>query len=295
MKLAVFNDNRLGIVRGDRIADVTDAVPWNAKDVQASLVKLMTHFSEWKGKMEAAIDHSVQLSVSEVKLQAPVPNPSKILAAPVNYLDHQQEMNEQFKNAPFTVEKLGLFLKAPSSIIGPDETILLPYKDRRHDHEAELAFVVGKEAKDVMASEASSYIFGYFALMDITLRGGEERTWRKSFDTFTPIGPWIVTADELEDPHALQMDLWVNGELRQTTKTSSLIYDCYKCFEIASHNMRLYPGDIITTGTPDGVGEITNGDAVRIQIERIGEFTVLVEWKKENGSERGETSHVSSI
>jgi len=279
MKIAVFNQNRLGVVQNEEIFDVTEAVAWDTQNVQSSLVALMTHFSEWKGKMADAMHAAPRHSLSQVKLQAPVPNPSKILAAPVNYLSHQQEMNEQFQNAPYTVEKLRLFLKAPSSIIGPDETILLPYPDRRHDHEAELAFVIGKEAKDVKASEAASYIFGYFALLDITLRGEEERTWRKSFDTFTPIGPWIVTADEVGDPHTLQMDLWVNEELRQSANTSKLICDCYKCLEIASHAMRLYPGDIITTGTPEGVGEIVKGDKVRIRIERIGEFSVEVDWK----------------
>jgi 2-keto-4-pentenoate hydratase/2-oxohepta-3-ene-1,7-dioic acid hydratase in catechol pathway len=115
--------------------------------------------------------------------------------------------------------------------------------------------------------------------MDITLRGEEERTFRKSFDTFTPIGPWIVTADEIEDPHQLDMKLWVNDELRQSTNTKNLILDCYKCLEIASHNMTLYPGDIITTGTPDGVGPIEKGDTVRLYIERIGEFRVYVDLK----------------
>jgi 2-keto-4-pentenoate hydratase/2-oxohepta-3-ene-1,7-dioic acid hydratase in catechol pathway len=281
MKIAVFNDNRLGIVQNDRITDVTNSVPWNKENVQESLVQLMGSFNEWKPKMEEALASSDTYAVKEIKLQAPVPNPSKLLAAPVNYLNHQDEMNAQFNNAEFTVEKLGLFLKAPSSIIGPDETVLLPYKDRRHDHEAELAFVVGKEAKNVKASEASNYIFGYFSLMDITVRGKEERTWRKSFDTFTPIGPWIVTADEVGNPHNLHMDLWVNEESRQSANTKDLIYDCYKCFEIASHTMTLYPGDIITTGTPEGVGPITKGDQVRIQIERIGEFTVHVDFKED--------------
>jgi 2-keto-4-pentenoate hydratase/2-oxohepta-3-ene-1,7-dioic acid hydratase in catechol pathway len=188
-------------------------------------------------------------------------------------------MNTQFNNAQYTVEKLGFFLKAPSSIIGPGDTVKLPFHERRTDHEAELAFVVGKRAKDVRASDAHSYIFGYFALMDITVRGQEDRPWRKSFDTFTPIGPWIVTADEIGNPNELGLHLWVNGEERQSANTKDLIYDCYKFFEAASSVMTLEPGDIITTGTPEGVGPIQKGDRIRIQIDRIGEFSVSVDYK----------------
>ncbi|MED4583247.1 fumarylacetoacetate hydrolase family protein [Brevibacillus choshinensis] len=281
MKIAVFNDNRLGVIQRDQVFDVSHSVLWDREHVQESLVNLMTHYDECKAKMEAALSSADSYPFSEVKLQAPVPKPSKILAAPVNYLNHQSEMQAKFNNAPFTIEKLGLFLKAPSSIIGPGETILLPFKDRRHDHEAELGFVIGKEAKNVKASDAHQYIFGYFALMDITVRGSEERTWRKSYDTFTPIGPWIVTSDEIEDPHQLQMDLWVNEELRQSTNIQAIIWDCFKCLEEASHAMTLYPGDIIATGTPEGVGPITKGDQVRIQIEKIGEFSVNVDFRED--------------
>jgi 2-keto-4-pentenoate hydratase/2-oxohepta-3-ene-1,7-dioic acid hydratase in catechol pathway len=282
LKIAIFNDNRLGIVLDDRIYDVSQMVSWDKNNMQGSLEQLMLNFKELRSKLEGALQGSKSYSLSEVKLKAPVPKPNKILAAPVNYLNHQSEMNAKFKNAPYTIEKLGLFLKAPSSIIGPGETILLPYKDRRHDHEAELAFVVGKEAKNIKASDANEYIFGYFALMDITMRGDEERTWRKSFDTFTPIGPWIITSDELVNPHNLEMNLWVNEQLRQSTNISEIIWDCFKCLEQASHVMTLYPGDIITTGTPEGVGPITKGDQVRIHIERIGEFSVNVDFKEDS-------------
>ncbi len=279
MKIAVFNDNRVGIVRDEHLVDITKAIEWDQGNVQASLVKLMARFPEIHNSIERAAAESPSFRLSEVKLNAPVPSPGKIIAAPVNYLSHQDEMNAAFNNAPHTVEILKLFLKAPSSIIGPEEKVLLPYRDRRHDHEGELAFVIGKQAKDVSAKDAKDYIFGYFGLMDMTLRGKEERTFRKSFDTFTPVGPWIVTSDEIGDPHDLDLKLWVNDELRQSTNTSRLILDCYKCLEIASHNMTLYPGDIITTGTPDGVGPVNEGDRVRLQIERIGEFSVTVDWK----------------
>lgn len=275
MKIALFNDNQLGVVVGESIVEVGSIVNWDNKNPQQSLVQLMADFDELKSKIEANLTIQESYPLSRVKLNAPVPNPSKIVAAPINYVLHQKEMN-----VASTVDGLGFFLKSPSSIIGPDETVILPFRDRRTDHEAEIAYVVGREAKDVPAEEASNYIFGYLALMDITVRGKEDRPWRKSFDTFTPIGPWIVTSDEIENPNDLQMNLWVNEEIRQSASTSDLIYDCYRFFEAASKVMTLKPGDIITTGTPEGVAPITEGDTVRINIERIGEFSVSVEYKK---------------
>jgi len=279
MKIALFNDFKPGVVKEDRVYDISHVISWNSAKPQESLIELMEQFAGLKSKIEAGLDEAKSYPLSEVKLNPPVPNPTKIIAAPVNYYLHQDEMNEQFQNAEYTIEKLGVFLKAPSSLIGPGDVIKLPFKDRRTDHEAELAFVVGKRAKDVPASEAHNYIFGYFALMDITVRGKEDRPWRKSFDTFTPIGPWIVTADEIGNPHELPFKLWVNDEVRHDANTKDLIYDCYKVFEVAAACMTLEPGDIITTGTPDGVNSITEGDTVRIQIDRIGEFSVTVEFK----------------
>ncbi|MEK5442480.1 fumarylacetoacetate hydrolase family protein [Fredinandcohnia sp. FSL W7-1320] len=276
MKIGLFNDNCLGIVNGEFIIDISSLVEWNKKEPQKSLVKFMADFEEKRNEIEKQLTTLPSYLLKDVSLCAPVPNPSKIVAAPINYVLHQEEMN-----VALTVDRLGFFLKAPSSIIGPDETVLLPFKDRRTDHEAEIAFVIGREAKDVPASEAADYIFGYFALMDITVRGKEDRPWRKSFDTFTPIGPWIVTGDEVEDPNNLQMNLWVNEEIRQSANTSDLIYDCYKFLEAASKVMTLYPGDIVTTGTPEGVAPITKGDTIRINIERIGEFSVSVDYKED--------------
>jgi 2-keto-4-pentenoate hydratase/2-oxohepta-3-ene-1,7-dioic acid hydratase in catechol pathway len=280
MKLALFNQSKVGLVQDEVVYDISSLIDWDSQKPQESLIKLMGNFTEGKTKIENGLAQCEAYHISDVKLEPPVPNPSKIVAAPVNYFLHQDEMNEQFNNAEYTIEKLGFFLKAPSSIIGPGDTVKLPFKDRRTDHEAELAFVVGKKAKDVPASEAHNYIFGYFALMDITVRGKEDRPWRKSFDTFTPIGPWIVTADEVENPNELGFNLWVNDELRQSANTKDLIYDCYKFFEVASAAMTLEPGDILTTGTPEGVGVINKGDIVTINIERIGEFSVNVDYKE---------------
>lgn len=279
MKLALYNDYNLGVVKGDRIFETEGVINWDAGDPQGSLLSFIKNYSRLRNQIEESLTSSKSYLISDVKLQPPIPKPGKIVAAPVNYYLHQDEMNEQFSNAEYTIENLGFFLKAPSSIVGPDDTVKLPFKDRRTDHEAELAFVIGKRAKDVPANEAKDYIFGYLGLMDITVRGKEDRPWRKSFDTFTPIGPWIVTSDEIENPNKLGFKLWVNEEIRQEANTKDLIYDCYKFLEAASSVMTLEPGDILTTGTPKGVGSISKGDNLKIKIDRIGEFSVSVDYK----------------
>lgn len=279
MKIAIFNESQLGmvLVEENKIVDVSRAANWDTGNPNSSFQYLVENFDELKPKMEQVAKTGESYELSDVFLKSPVPATGKIWAAPVNYRKHQEEMNKQFNNAPLTVEDLALFLKSPDSLSGPMDPIQLPFKDRRTDHEAELGYVVGKKAKNVKAEDAKDYIFGYFALLDISIRGNEERTWRKSFDTFTPIGPWIVTADEIEDPNQLSLKLWVNDELRQDGNTKHLIYDCYKCFEVACNNMQLKPGDVIATGTPEGVGPLEPGDFVRIEVGQVGGFTVQVE------------------
>ena len=178
------------------------------------------------------------------------------------------------------IEKYGVFLKAPSSIVGPGDTVELPFPDRRTDHEVELGAVIGKTARNVSAADAMPFVFGYTAVMDITVRGDEDRSTRKSFDGFTPVGPVLVTADEIPDPHTIGLQLWVNGERRQNGNTKDMIWNIPKLIEYASHVMTLYPGDLISTGTPDGVGPLEAGDEVAIEIERIGRMSVQVELRK---------------
>ncbi|MCL6634110.1 MAG: fumarylacetoacetate hydrolase family protein, partial [Alicyclobacillus herbarius] len=187
MKIAIFADSRLGVVEGDIIYDVGSAVGWDREQPQRSLTRLISDFGAVREAIVEALPAAPRYLLAEKALRPPVPTPSKMVTAPVNYISHKQEMNQEL-----TVRRLGVFLKAPSSIIGPGDTIRLPFSDRRTDHEAELAFVVGRMAKDVPAEQAADYIFGYLGLMDITVRGPEERPMRKSYDTFTPIGPWLV-------------------------------------------------------------------------------------------------------
>jgi 2-keto-4-pentenoate hydratase/2-oxohepta-3-ene-1,7-dioic acid hydratase in catechol pathway len=176
------------------------------------------------------------------------------------------------------VESLGFFLKAASSIIGPGDTVKLPFRDRRTDHELEFAFVIGKPAKNVKVEDALDYVFGYTGLLDITVRGREERCLRKSFDTFTPIGPVIATKEDIPDPNNVNMYLTVNGNIRQKVNTSQLICNVAQLIEAYSRVTTLEPGDIVTTGTPEGVGPITEGDVIKLVIEGIGSFEVNVEY-----------------
>jgi 2-keto-4-pentenoate hydratase/2-oxohepta-3-ene-1,7-dioic acid hydratase in catechol pathway len=275
MKFALFNDYELGLVDGERIYDIGKQlfVHDPAIAFKCKMVELIKNYESLKARINEVKSISEIYRVSDVRLRQPVSKPGKLIAAPVNYVLHQQEMYQEF-----TVEKLGFFLKATTSIIGPGETVMLPYRDRRTDHELEFAFVISKNAKNVKAEDAYNYVFGYTGLMDITVRGNEERCLRKSFDTFTPMGPWIVTKEEIDNPDDVNMHLTVNGEIRQKANTKDLISNVAKLIEVYSHVMTLEPGDIITTGTPEGVGPITEGDKVRMEIDRIGAFEVNVKY-----------------
>ncbi|MCA1692972.1 MAG: fumarylacetoacetate hydrolase family protein [Actinobacteria bacterium] len=203
---------------------------------------------------------------------APLPRPGKIVAAPVNYRAHAAEMG-----AEHTIEQQGIFLKANSSVIGPGGTIVLPYPDRRTDQEGELAVIVGRRARHVGVDQALDAVLGYTCLVDVTLRGPEDRSGRKSFDTFTPMGPWITTADEVPDPDALLIRCWVNGDLRQEASTADLIFGVARLLSYVSHVMTLEPGDVVSTGTPAGVGPLAPGDRVTVEIDRVGRLEVGVE------------------
>lgn len=204
-------------------------------------------------------------------LGPPVPKPGKIVGAPVNYVDHKKEMNVEH-----TVSGLGFFLKSPSSVIGPDGHVVLPFPGRRTDQEAELGVIIGTPATNVAAADALSHVFGYTCLVDVTVRGGEERSTRKSFPGFTPIGPWIVTADEIPDPTDLRIKGWVNDELRQDESTAQMVYGVAELIEFISSVVTLEPGDVIATGTPAGVGPVSPGDVIKVEIEGIGRLEVPV-------------------
>jgi 2-keto-4-pentenoate hydratase/2-oxohepta-3-ene-1,7-dioic acid hydratase in catechol pathway len=284
MNLCRFNEGRLGLVEGGSVRDVTAALevlpayryPLPRYDVMiANLEPVMA-------RVKAIAARSPQLPLPDVKLLSPVANPGKIVAAPVNYQRHLEEvkgdvqLHQNTQTHTITIQKAGLFLKATSSLVGPGEGIALRHLDRRNDHEVELALVIGKTANNVPASEAFDYVAGYAIGLDITIRGTEDRSFRKSPDSYTVLGPWLVTADEIPDPDALFLNIKVNGEMRQMSNTRQMILGVAQLIELASSFYTLYPGDIISTGTPEGVSPIVPGDTIVAMIESIGEMEVKV-------------------
>jgi 2-keto-4-pentenoate hydratase/2-oxohepta-3-ene-1,7-dioic acid hydratase in catechol pathway len=252
MRLVSYDDGRVGCLRGDRV------IPLPARTMRDMI-------ASWNAGQPGVPAREEGVPLRDVRLRVPVADPSKIIAAPVNYRDHQAEMN-----ADTQVGALGFFLKAPSSLLDPGGTIQLPYHDRRFDQEGELALVIGRTARRVAEQDALSYVFGYTGLLDITMRGGEDRSTRKSFDTFTPMGPVLVTADEFGDPGDVELRCWVAGELRQKAATRDLIWGVPRLVSYASSVATLYPGDVITTGTPAGVGPLIAGDTIRLEVSGLG-------------------------
>lgn len=262
MRFATFDDGRLGVVLGDEVADITSAAGTAGGGLSAMRTLITAHNQIDTERIVAA---APRRPLGDVRLGPPVPDPTKIFAAPVNYRDHQSEMSQASH-----VSALGLFLKAPSSLTGSGGTVSLPYHDRRFDQEGELAAVIGRRARKVSASEALGCVFGYTALLDITMRGGEDRSVRKSFETFTPMGPWIVTADEFGDPAEATLRCEVSGTVRQEAKLRDLIWDTARLVSYASWVTTLEPGDVISTGTPAGVGPLEAGDTIAVEISGIG-------------------------
>jgi 2,4-didehydro-3-deoxy-L-rhamnonate hydrolase len=285
MRLCRFGDGRLGLVREDRITDVTtvlDRLPSHRYPLPqydpfvASLDSLREIIAE-------TVAGSPDLPCSDVMLASPVANPGKIIAAPVNYKKHLEEAREDpaihHQNQVAEIQRVGLFLKATSSLIGASGPILIRHPDRRTDHEIELAVIIGKPADRVPRNRALDYVAGYSIGLDITVRGPEERSLRKSIDTYTVLGPWLVTADELTDPSELALELSVNAEVRQKANTRDLIIDVPDLIVFASSFYTLMPGDVLLTGTPEGVGPIKLGDTIVSSIESIGTMTTRVESK----------------
>lgn len=272
MKLTRYDGGRVALISEGKVFDVTEAAGvdperWPPIDMLNVVAKAhATH--DWL--TPAAGDPGMPLD--RVRLETPVPWPNKVIAFPINYHRHGEEMAKSYR-AP----KQGFFLKPPSSLSGPcDPIVLPPLPGREVHHECELGIVIGKTVRGISEAEAYDCIFGYACLMDIVVRGQEERVMRKAYDSFCPVGPWIVTSDEVGDPASLDMKLWVGDKLRQQANTRDLVLDIPGMIAMASAVMTLYPGDIIASGTPEGVGPIEPGDKVRIEIERVGAMSVDV-------------------
>jgi 2-keto-4-pentenoate hydratase/2-oxohepta-3-ene-1,7-dioic acid hydratase in catechol pathway len=253
MRLVSYDDGRVGCLAGDQV------IPLPARTMRDAI-------AAWAaGQLTAPGEEEPGIPLASVRVRVPVADPSKIIAAPVNYRDHQAEMSSDAQ-----VGALGFFLKAPSSLLDPGGTIQLPYHDRRFDQEGELALVIGRKARHVTEQDALSHVFGYTGLLDITMRGGEDRSTRKSFETFTPMGPVLVTADEFGDPGDVELRCWVSGDLRQKATTRDLIWGVARLVSYASSVTTLNPGDVITTGTPAGVGPLASGDTIRLELSGLG-------------------------
>jgi len=282
MRFCRFDDNRLGLVDGDTVRDVTAAAD-TLPQVRWPLPHgdlFMAHFDAMRAEMERLAKDAPARPLTEVKLLSPIANPGKIVAAPVNYQLHLDESRVDtainFGSSVKTIAECGVFLKATSSLVGPGEGVVADWSDRRIDHEIELAVVIGKTGFRIAEEDALSHVGGYTMGFDMTIRGTEDRSYRKSLDTFTVLGPWVVTADELPDPSALDFELKVNGETRQKSNTRLLVFDVPKLIALASKAYTLYPGDIILTGTPEGVAPVVPGDVMQAWMQGIGETTIAV-------------------
>lgn len=273
MRYVSFTDaagrDRAGIldVDGDAVHDVTDLLPAGPGSAMRRLITAVGRGLDVVGLVDAV----PTTPAADVALTAPVPDPSKVVAAPVNYRNHQSEMQQSSH-----IDALGVFLKAPSSVVGDGAVVRLPYTDRRIDQEGELAAVIGRTARNVGVAEALDHVFGYTCLLDMTMRGGEDRSVRKSFDTFTPTGPSIVAASAVPPLEELEIHLRVNGALRQRADVRDLIWSVPRLISYVSSVMTLHPGDIVSTGTPEGVGQVVDGDTIELEVTGLDRLTVTV-------------------
>lgn len=284
MRLCRFDNDRLGVVENETIKDVTAALdvlpacryPFPSHDL------LMADLEKVLARARAMLPGASTVPLATAKLLSPVANPGKIIAAPVNYQKHLDEVKGDSQiNAgnpahTVTIQKAGLFLKATSSLAGAGEGIAACKLDRRTDHEVELVVVIGRTARQVSRAEALRHVAGYCIGLDVSIRGSEDRSFRKSPDSYSVLGPWLVTADDIPDPGVLDLQISVNGTVRQKSNTSYLILGVPELIELASSFYTLYPGDVIFTGTPEGVSPIQPGDEVSASVERIGTMNVRV-------------------
>jgi len=279
MKLARFGDGRYGVVRDGGVYDVTAEVAAVAGGAQlqrgdAAIAQLGTLRTRIAGTGTYAGP------VDTVAFLAPVVNPTKIVAAPVNYEAHIVESEADpgitYNHAVARIDKAGLFLKAASSLVGPGEGVAVRFPDRRTDHEIELGLVIGRTCSNVAEADALDVVAGYAIALDMSVRGTEDRSFRKSIDSYSVLGPWLVTADEVPDPDNVGFTLRVNGDVRQQSNTRRLILGVRTLIAWASRWYTLYPGDVLMTGTPEGVGPVGPGDVMECEMEHIGAMRVTV-------------------
>lgn len=287
MRLAILDGLRLGVVCETTVIDVTAALPWphDPDPLTAGWWRRLCRDLDLVRPALAAAARdpaAPRVAVGDAPLLAPVVNPSKIVAAASNYQSHVAEMHEVQERTLGRVEswmmEFDVFLKAPSSIAGPRDAIVLPpdQRDREIHHEAELVAIVGKGGKDIAPRDALSRIAGYTIGLDITVRSKADRSRRKSYDTFSPLGPWLVTSDEVADPADMDIELERNDVPKQKVSTRDMLVPVQDIVAYASRIMTLLPGDVLFTGAPPGVGPIEPGDTLRVRISRLGEMRLTV-------------------
>ena len=268
MKLALYDDYQLGVINGDRIVSAMSAVEgMSFRRPQDMMEEVIINWDEMRARIEAAVEGQEGVALGSVRLRAPVPKPPKLICAAVNYLEFGQR----------EAAVLDAFLKSPTAVIGNGDTCELPPAPASvFHHEPELAFVIGKTASKVEQDDALSYIFGYTNFLDMSARGlqgavGNSFFLGKCWDTFAPMGPALVTADEIADPQDLQVRLWNNDEPRHDFPTSDMAHKIPELISEMSKITTLEPGDVIATGVNhQHIGAVQNGDVLRMEIEGLG-------------------------
>jgi 2-keto-4-pentenoate hydratase/2-oxohepta-3-ene-1,7-dioic acid hydratase in catechol pathway len=279
VRIVSFHDTdgiHLGVVEGaDGVIDVTAAEPALPRDLAVILAEgALDRLGEAAGRPRAP-----RRALADLRLAGPVPRPPKFLAIGLNYADHRAESKTLASGLPGQHQLW--FNKQSTCVIGHRQPIHVPQASRVVDYEGELAFVIGRRCRHVPADRARDVIAGYTVVNDVSVRDWQRNTptmtMGKSFDTHGPTGPWLVTANEVPEPHALRLRTWVNGDLRQDASTSDMIFSCWQMVEHLSTAFTLEPGDVISTGTPAGVGIarqppalLVAGDTVRIEVEGVG-------------------------
>jgi 2-keto-4-pentenoate hydratase/2-oxohepta-3-ene-1,7-dioic acid hydratase in catechol pathway len=286
MKLVTFThdkQSRVGAVIDDAVVDSK-----GCNDMPASMIEFLGSGSKVLQAMQELIDSGrARIALNEVKLNAPVTRPGKYLGIALNYADHVAETGRDQPGYP------SFFSKQSTCVIGNGDAIQRPKVSDKLDYEGELAFVIGKRCRHVPVDKAHQVIAGFTIANDVSVRDWQMRSPTlmvgKSFDTCGPLGPWIVTPDELGDPHNLAIKTWIDDELRQNGNTRQMIFNCYEMIAYLSQAMTLEPGDVITTGTPSGVGVkmqprgyMKPGQTARIEIEGIGALSNPVIEEPEN-------------
>lgn len=282
MKICRFDNDRLGVIVDGMVRDVTAAQneiraahPYDAKSDA-----IIAALPEWRSRLEDMAADAAPITLESVNLLPPVARPGKLMAAPVNYKAHideaQADPGIRHIERTTKIREAGIFLKSNTALIGAGGTIPIRFPDRRNDHEFEFVIVIGSECSRVKQADALDVIAGYTLGLDMTVRGPEDRSARKSCDGYAVLGPWFVTADEIADPDDVSFHGAVNGDIKQDANTKDQVLSIRELIEYASEYYTLYPGDVMYTGSPEGVSEVKAGDELHFVCDQIGEFRIGV-------------------